>query len=235
MLPAGVQGVPGVMMRRTDRLIHLVPMEPVRVFVVTPDDRISLLPEDRDVPIYEQPHGLWKQIPQEDSYVMVFSTAGTLSLRPQCRLFVKLPFITGLLRDHQHQGLVASQPDVLVGNTDALHGMLHEKFLQELRAPMPRIQKLFLWLHPGRPAQVLALLVDARIVWAAFGDHGNTDVIRSISPANGSHVWAPGGGQVTVTYHCRGDESRAAETVFSLWRPRIWKSPGWMFAMVELV
>ena len=43
MLAAGVQGVPGVMMRRTDRLVHLAPMEPVRVFVVTPDDRISLV------------------------------------------------------------------------------------------------------------------------------------------------------------------------------------------------
>ena len=39
---------------------------------------------------------------------------------------------------------------------------------------------------------MLALLVDARIVWAAFGDHGNTDVIGAISPANGSHVWAHG-------------------------------------------
>ena len=93
MLPAGVQGAPGVMMRRTDRLIHLVPTDPVRVFVVNPDDRIHLLPEKHDVPIYEQPHGLWKQIPQEDIYVMVFSTAGTLSQRPQCRLFAKLPFI----------------------------------------------------------------------------------------------------------------------------------------------
>jgi hypothetical protein len=191
MLPAGVQGVPGVMMRRTDRLVHLAPMEPVRVFVVTPDDRISLLPEDRDVLIYEQPHGLWKKILQEDSYVMVFSTAGTLSQRPQGRLFAKLPFITSLLRDHQHQGLVAPQPEVaVVSNTDALDRMLHEKYCQEFRAPMPCIQKLFFWLHPGRPAEGLSFPVDARFVWSAFGDHGNTDVNGAISPAHGTHVCA---------------------------------------------
>ena len=218
------------------QLIQLVPGEGPRFLVLTPEGKIHVLTSEHGQTVYQLPHGVWKAVPFEKLYVMAFSTTGTLSVRPECHLFGEVPYVHGLVRDAEHKCLVLLSPEVaVVDNMDILRDALAAKFVLMCGAPLPRIQKLFLWLHPGRPAQMLALLADTQIVWAALGHHGDKETIASVSPANGSHVWSSARDEVRLTFHVKGGEASASDMAFSMWRPRLWNAPKWQVAMVELL
>jgi len=98
------------------------------------------------------------------------STAGTPCFSPECHLFGEVPYVHGLIRDVEHKCLVLPLPGVAVAsNMDIPRDALAAKFVLMFGAPLPGIQKLFLWPQPSRPARTLALLADAQIVWAALG------------------------------------------------------------------
>jgi hypothetical protein len=123
---------------------------------------------------------VWKAVPLEKLYVMAFSTTGTLSVSSECHLFGEVPYVHGLVRDAEHKCLLLPSPGVAVaGNMDIIRDALAAKFVLMFGAPLPGIQKLFLWLQPGRPSQTLTLLADAQIVWATLG---HDDELSMVAP-----------------------------------------------------
>jgi hypothetical protein len=216
-------------------LVHLVPGEPPRFLVVTPGGKIHARNNEHGHFCHQRPHGLWKRVPDEEYYVMAFFNFGALAMRPQCYLLAQVPFVSGLLRDHQHLSLVVTSPRLdVVGDVAELHHNLAAKFACTHRTALPCVRKLLLWLHAGRFPELVVLLANRQVVWAAFGPHGDTDDISVVSPANGTHTWFPTADHLRVWFHCQGYASRAVERTFVLYRQYLWYMPGGQCAMVEL-
>ena len=235
MLPTAEPAQQDMIVPSMSSLIQLVPGEPPRFLVVTPEGKIHARNDEHGQFCHQRPHGLWKQVPDEEYYVMAFSNFGALAIRPQCHLFAQVPFVSGLLRDHQQQSLVLTRPQVdVVGDMAELRHDLAAKFACTHRTPLPCIQKLLLWLHAGRFPQLVALLTNRQVVWAAFGPHGDTDDISVVSPANGTHTWFAAADQLQVSFHCQGYEAKAVDRTFSWFKQRLWYMPGGQCAMVEL-
>ena len=208
---------------------------PQDMIVPSMSSLIQLVPGGHGQFCHQRPHDLWEQMLDEEYYVMAFSNFGALALRPQCHLFAQVPFVSGLLRDHQQQSLVLTRPQVdVVGDMAELRHDLAAKFARTHRTPLPCIKKLLLWLHAGRFLQLVALLVNRQVVWAAFGAHGDTNDISVVSPANGMHTWFAAADQLQVSFHCQGYEAKAVDRTFSWFKQRLWYMPGGQCAMVEL-
>ena len=195
--------VPCGMVRQLMRqLIQLVPGEAPRFLIVTPQGKLNVLTSEQGETKFALPHGVWKPVPYEELSIIACFSTGTLSVRPECHRFGRLPYVSGLWRDEQKKSLVIASPDMEVdGNIDILRDAL---FLRDFPGPLPRIKRLFLWLHPERPAQMLALLVGTKIVRAAFSEHGERETITAVDPANGSHVWYAARDEVRVTISLEG-------------------------------
>ena len=235
MFPTAVSEPQNMIVPTMSPLIQLVPGEHPRLLVVTPEGKIHVRYDEHGQFCHQRPHGLWKQVPDEEYYVMAFSNFGALSIRPQCHLFARVPFVSSLWRDHQQQSLVLTRSQVdVVGDIAELYRDLAAKFERTHRTPLPCFKKLLLWLHPGRFPQLVAFLVNRQVVWAAFGPHGDTDAISVVSPANGAHTWFAATDHLQVSFHCQGYEAKAVDRTFFLFRQRLWYMSGWHCAMVEL-
>jgi hypothetical protein len=81
-----------------------------------------------------------------------------------------------------------------------------------------RLQRGFLWLHPGRAPQTVSLVQDGRVAWAEVGG-------RVSGPANGAwKSYKDGEEYLSVNLHAFGEERRMRSTLL---KPVVSSSIAW--------